>query len=95
MSENQALEPEAFTSDMSKATKFVTDSNGIIEIINLLTSTNGSDQIQYEILENESNNYGYAPAIRTDNKVGKSYVVDYSFSSSNGSQYSLNIGFHC
>ena len=92
VNENQALEPEAFTSDMSKATKFVTDSNGIIEIVNLLTSTNGSDQIQYEILENESNNYGYAPAIRTDNKVGKSYVVDYSFSSSNGSQYSKNNG---
>ncbi len=48
-----------YTSNIDEATVFETDSNGEIDIKNLLTSTNGEDQIKYKLEEIFNNNYGY------------------------------------
>ena len=48
-----------FTETKVNATKFVTDVNGIIEIKNLLTSSNGKDAITYTIEEISNTNYAY------------------------------------
>jgi len=82
----------AYTSDINKATVFITDADGIIGLQNLLMSTNGNDRIKYDIYEISINRYGYAPSIREDGKVGKNYAVDYEFSTSNNSKYELNEG---
>ena len=82
----------AYTSDINKATVFITDADGIIGLQNLLMSTNGNDRIKYDIYEISINRYGYAPSIREDGKVGKNYAIDYEFSTSNNSKYELNEG---
>ncbi len=48
-----------FNESKANATKFVTDANGIIEIKNLLTSSNGKDTITYTIEEISNTNYAY------------------------------------
>ena len=41
----------AYTSDINKATVFITDADGRIGLQNLLMSTNGNDRIKYDIYE--------------------------------------------
>ena len=40
-----------YTSDINKATKFVTDANGKLSVKNLLLSSDGSNEIQYNLIE--------------------------------------------
>lgn len=83
--ENPKVEPIGFTSSFADATKFRTDANGITGVLNLLMSTNGGDYIEYEVIELEANNYGYAPAVRTDDKYGNTYAVVFEGETSNQS----------
>ena len=62
-----------YTSNIDEATVFETDSNGEIDIKNLLTSTNGKDQIKYKLEEIFNNNYGYL----SDKNNYRNYKVVY------------------
>lgn len=44
---------------IDQATRFVTDSNGLLSVVNLLMSTNGNDSIRYHLEEVYNPNYGY------------------------------------
>ena len=53
---NSTLE---YVEEMSKATVFVTDGNGIIDIQNLISSIDGTTMIEYKLEEIKNPNYGY------------------------------------
>ena len=48
-----------YVEEMSKATVFVTDGNGIIDIQNLISSIDGTTMIEYKLEEIKNPNYGY------------------------------------
>lgn len=48
-----------YVDTIDEATRFTTDSNGKLSVINLLISTNGADHIDYHLEEVANHNYGY------------------------------------
>ena len=62
-----------YTSNPDEATVFVTDSNGKINVKNLLASSNGKDRISYTMEEIKNPNYGYL----SDSDQYKNYKVNY------------------
>ena len=48
-----------YVEEMSKATVFITDGNGIIDIQNLISSIDGTTMIEYKLEEIKNPNYGY------------------------------------
>lgn len=62
-----------YTSNPDEATIFVTDSNGKINVKNLLASSDGEDVITYTMEEIKNPNYGYL----SDSDKYKNYKVNY------------------
>ena len=62
-----------YTSNPDEATIFVTDSNGKINVKNLLASSDGEDVITYTMEEIKNPNYGYL----SDSDQYKNYKVNY------------------